>query len=181
MLIQPENFYTIHGTVKSGHFNVPENCKVFLQVINEHFQPFNTIIGFCLLPDSFLLLIKMRDEVSCEDFLKNSGLLPKAFQTFEEPGGMLLMGTLLKNALSKCMIEKAGIQQHKIEGIVTGELGQCLASIHLSPVKSGYCTAPGDWLYSSYNAYVSDKPTKIPREEVYELMGGKASFTQLHG
>jgi REP element-mobilizing transposase RayT len=52
--------------------------------------------------------------------------------------------------------------------------------IHLNPVKAGLCKDFSDWVYSSYNAIVSEKPTKILVKEVREWFGGLNEFIRIH-
>lgn len=50
----------------------------------------------------------------------------------------------------------------------------------MNPIKAGLCTDFSDWIYSSYNAIVSEKPTKIFVQEVREWFGGLNEFIRLH-
>lgn len=179
-MLKPEAFYCFSGSATTDLFNTPDACKNFLGLLNEKLNPFSTILGFCLLPNAFSLLIKIQDEVACESYLKQSGLMAKNFQTFDEASGMLLMGTLLKNQISKSVSAYEGIEKQQIEEVDSSMVGSMLSEIHLCPIKKGLCEKPSEWMFSSYNAFVSDKPTKIPREEVYQLIGGKEIFSQLH-
>ncbi len=52
--------------------------------------------------------------------------------------------------------------------------------IHLNPVKAGLCKDFSEWKYSSYNAIVSKKLTKIPVNDVLEWFGGLDEFITIH-
>ncbi len=180
MPVKPDSFYQIEGTVKPNWFSVPETCRGFLSAVNEALHDYATVAAFCILPDTFLLLIKTHGEVECENFLKGIGLLQKNFQTFDEAGGILVMSTLLKNQLSKSLQGPHELKDHSVKEISTTGLGRSLADIHLEPVRKGLITSPQEWMFSSYNAYQSDKVTKIPREEILSMIGGKQAFLELH-
>ncbi len=179
--MKPEGFYRINGLAANAGFSQPELCKTFLQAVNQDLGAFCQVFAFCLVPTEFELLVKLNNDASCEAYLKSAGAIAKDYLTFEEPGGSILLSTLLKNKLSGFFSRQTVITQHSISSIDATELSENIAAIHLYPVKTGLCAKPEDWLYSSFNAFVSDKPTKIPREEVFQLLGGKAVFHQLHG
>ena len=53
--------------------------------------------------------------------------------------------------------------------------------IHNNPQKHGFVDDFRDWLWSSYHALVSDKPTHIRRDQVLNWFGGISPFTETHG
>ena len=55
-----------------------------------------------------------------------------------------------------------------------------LTYIHLNPVSHQFVEHASDWHYSSYQAYLSEKPTKISRNEGLSWAGGSAAFLKLH-
>jgi putative transposase len=50
----------------------------------------------------------------------------------------------------------------------------------LNPVKHKLTNDFSNWKYSSFNAYLSDKPSKINRDLVLEWFGGKEEFKKFH-
>jgi len=56
----------------------------------------------------------------------------------------------------------------------------CIAFIHNNPVKHGFCTFPDNWKFSSYNAIIYNKPTKIKREEVISWFENINNFVDYH-
>jgi len=57
-------------------------------------------------------------------------------------------------------------------------LRQAINYIHRNPVHHEFCKDPGEWKYSSYNSYLSSKPTKVKSREGVLLFGGRDSFLQ---
>ena len=41
---------------------------------------------------------------------------------------------------------------------------QKLHYIHMNPVRAGLCKHPGEWRWSSYNAYLTHEPGSVPIE-----------------
>ncbi len=52
--------------------------------------------------------------------------------------------------------------------------------IHLNPVRSGLCSKPDEWKFSSYNSIISDKETKIKRIEILKWFNDIESFIKIH-
>jgi hypothetical protein len=56
----------------------------------------------------------------------------------------------------------------------------CIAYIHSNPVKDGFVSKIEDYKWSSFTSIISDKPTKLDREFVLNLYGGKGNFLLFH-
>ncbi|SMO75245.1 hypothetical protein [Fodinibius sediminis] len=52
--------------------------------------------------------------------------------------------------------------------------------IHNNPVHHGFVEDINDWPHSSWQAYVTDRSTKINRAEGVEWFGEREVFEQLH-
>jgi putative transposase len=52
--------------------------------------------------------------------------------------------------------------------------------IHNNPVHHGFCELPEDYPWTSYLSCVSEKPTKLKREKVIDLFGGREKIPLLH-
>jgi hypothetical protein len=50
----------------------------------------------------------------------------------------------------------------------------------MNPQKHGFVHDFRDWPFSSYHALVSNKPTRLAREEVLVRFGGLAAFEAAH-
>ena len=55
-----------------------------------------------------------------------------------------------------------------------------VAYIHRNPQTHGLVNDFRDWPWSSYGAMLSEKPTKVMREDVLEWFGGRAAFVDGH-
>jgi len=53
--------------------------------------------------------------------------------------------------------------------------------IHANPVHHGLIERMDSWSFSSYQAYLFDKPTKLAAKEVLEIFGGRKKFLEFHG
>jgi putative transposase len=59
--------------------------------------------------------------------------------------------------------------------------GAMIYYIHANMMLHGLMSDFTDYFWSSYQAYLSDKPSKIAKEEVLNYFGGKAAFLEFHG
>lgn len=57
---------------------------------------------------------------------------------------------------------------------------QCLIYIHLNPVLHNYVAYPEDWNYSSFTAFLSDKPSRIMRQEAISWFDDMDNFNFMH-
>ena len=51
---------------------------------------------------------------------------------------------------------------------------------HKNAVHHGYTATIGDWKHDAYHSLISDKPTKLLRDEVLNWFGGKEKFIEFH-
>ena len=66
--------------------------------------------------------------------------------------------------------------------IIEDETGICKVThyVHANPVHHGFVAKLSDWKYSSYNTYLSNTSTKISRQIIVDIFGGKEYFTKYH-
>ena len=55
-----------------------------------------------------------------------------------------------------------------------------IAYIHQNPQKHGFVTDFREWPYSSYSAFLSTRPTHLPRERVLAWFGGTQELATFH-
>lgn len=59
-------------------------------------------------------------------------------------------------------------------------LSHLIVYIHANAVKHKLVKCIADYSWSSYSSIISDKPTKLSRQEVFHLFGGKDRFIETH-
>ncbi|NOY57552.1 MAG: hypothetical protein GXO75_01280 [Calditrichaeota bacterium] len=52
--------------------------------------------------------------------------------------------------------------------------------IHNNPIHHHYRDSYEKWPFSSYNAFLSNSPTKVRREDVLDWFGSKSAFIEFH-
>lgn len=180
MTLLPESLYSISCESAIKIFNEVESQRLFLSEFNDLLSPLCGLYAFVLLPEGVNMIINTTSEIDWESYLRQNNLLIKDYDVFQEAGGMLLMGTLVQNKISAFIKKHIPTGKYTISSLETANLGPQLAAVHLLPVQKKLCANPVDWLFSSYNAFLSDKPTRIPRQQILNLIGGSEAFRTLH-
>ena len=174
-----------HGNGDDNLFREAKNYPFFLEKYQQHINPIAETIAWCLMPNHFHLLVKIKDEVSLErDFpkfktlenltneerqLKLSNLLSKQFSNFFSSYSQSFnkvyqrRGSLfLKNFKRKLIDNEA-------------YLHQLIIYIHTNPIKHGFTSHLLDWEWTSYSTFSQNYPVLIT-----ELFGQENNYHQIH-
>ncbi|MFO7656252.1 MAG: transposase [Bacteroidales bacterium] len=175
-MLAPEQIYHIynHANGNESLFRNDDNFIYFLEKYDEHLRLVANTYAYCLMPNHFHLLVKIKDEKS---------IIGGAFQKFGTFGKLsmqLFISKQFSNFFSsytqsynkvynrKGSLFMPNFKKNLIENITY--LKNVLNYIHMNPVLHGFVKAPFEWKYSSYNAYFSGKETKIPHQLVLEAI-----------
>ena len=184
----PENLYHVysHGNNTDNIFRTDENYHYFLMKFNQYISPIADTFAYCLMPNHFHFALCIKEEEELTAHFKTK--LAKDPQGFENLAGLIsrTFGNFL-NAYAKAynkMYERRGslfldnIQRKKIEN--ENYLTKLIHYIHYNPVHHGFVKEIEEWKHSSYHAFLSNKKTKLNRENVLEWFGGKNDFEKFH-
>lgn len=151
-------------------FREKENYIYFLKLINKYILPIANIYSYCLLPNHFHFILRIKD----------SKELPEKYQTNKTKVSQPFSN--LFNAYTKAFNKKYGrkgslFQKHPKHILITNEkylrnlivYVNCNSSHHeIEDYKS--------YKYSSFKALIGNKPTKICRTDVIELFDTKENL-----
>jgi putative transposase len=163
-------------------FREPANYQFFLSRFHRHLSPVADTFSYCLLPNHFHCVLRIKDEPVIKDLFseikkKNS------FTAERSPDFIMERVSNLLNSYTKSynkMYNRKGslfIDYCRRVAIEDGpQFGATIFYIHKNPVHHGYCKNMEDWHWSSYHAFLSDKPTLLCRAEVLEWFGGIKGF-----
>ena len=187
--MEPGKFYHIynHGNGSDNLFRTDENYHYFLKKFADHVNPIADTFAWCLMPNHFHFLIQIKEEEEVLDYYKLlkpgkdlsgfhnlTGLVSKSFSNFF-------------NGYTKAYNEKFNrkgklfLQSFKRKEVTNGEyLCKLIYYIHSNPVHHGFTKSVDEWTYSSYQSFLSLKPTKVQRDEVLKLFYGTEEFTRFH-
>ena len=176
--MEPGCFYHIYnrGNNREDIFREEENYRFFLQRYKRYVAQYVDTYAYCLMPNHFHFLIRVKDSVLGSEEREGSALTPleKAFRDFFISYAKSFnqryqrTGSLFQYKFRRKIIQD---DAHQMRLIVY---------IHRNPVKAGLCSVPEDWGYSSYRAIIGTASTSVPRDMVLGWFGGREGFLAAH-
>lgn len=157
------------------------NYVYFLDLVKKYLIDYVDILAYCLLPNHFHLVIKVRDVI----FLKDD--IPAL--TNEEEIGKFVSNQFRKMfvaytmAINKQEGRTGNLFDRSFKRLEITEheyLQYVIFYTHYNPEKHGLIDDFKKFRFSSYQAFHSSQATGISREFVFELFEGKSGFLNYH-
>jgi REP element-mobilizing transposase RayT len=169
-------FYHIYnrGTNREDIFVQERNYRYFLQLYTKHIEPAAETYAYCLLKNHFHVLVRIKDMEEQD---------PKGFQ---KPLGSIAFSNFFNayaKAINKAYGRTGSLFQHpfgRIPVLTQSYLIQLVRYIHLNPQKHGLVTDFRQWPYSSYQAHLSNQPTRLQRDDVLGWFDGAQGLVAAH-
>lgn len=181
-LLPGEKYHILSRAVGNEKlFLTEENYRFFLARYRKYVSPVADTYCYCLLPNHFHSLVKIKEEPAIFSLLGEqitpeqlpakiswqfSKLLNSYAKAYNKANSR--KGALFIDFLRRVPIEK------------DEQFGATVFYIHKNPVHHGYCNAMEEWRWSSYNAFLTEKPTMLLRDEVLDWFGGMKGFSDYH-
>ncbi len=194
-MLQPNTYYHIYNRVNGNDllFKNAENYSFFLQKFALYIHPIADVYCWCLMPNHFHFLIKIRtEEELILTFPKFKDALddltfPK-FKTLEKLERQLSkqfsnLFSCYTQAFIKVNNRKGSLfmKNFKYKEVNTDAyLSNLILYIHANPVHHGFVKNISDWQFSSYHTFLSYKPTQLKRLETLEISKGIDNFVVYH-
>jgi len=189
-----------HANGNENLFKHSENYEFFLGRIRKYVQPVSYVYSYCLMPNHFHLLLKIRERQELE----------RAFRKFEEErhfrnSGILVTRPLhyfsdeeLNQKISNCFsnafnsytqtFNKAYGRRGSLfrpnmkskEVIADDSFCQVARYIHNNPIHHRFEKSLSSWPFSSYNLLLGESDTWLDRDYVLNIFGGKEKFVEYH-
>jgi putative transposase len=155
-------------------------------------------LAYSLLPNHFHIILKVKDELDLEtvlskESLKNRSLNRERFSELnlkdDNVSGKLVVKQLKRLFITYSMAinkqeERVGIlfdpKYKRLEITNDGYLKYAIFYTHYNSEKHGIVTDFKTYKYSSFHALTVKSQTKINRDYVFDLFGGKSSFLNYH-
>ncbi len=170
-------YYHIYnrGVNKSNIFFEQTNYYYFLNRFHQYLGKYVKVLAYCLMPNHFhfFILINEDDEVTSKNG-KPISLLEKAFRDFF---------ISYAKGINKRYKRTGSLFQYKFKRKEIQDEGHftwLIYYIHMNPVKAGIYKSLKEYRYSSFNALITNKPTKVARANVLEWFGGKGALEEFH-
>jgi len=165
-------------------FREDRNYSFFLSRYQKYISPVADTYSYCLLPNHFHFLIRIKDEQTINALQQTK----KKIQTPRLSALVMQQFSNLLNSYTKSFnntyARKGSLfidYLRRVEIETDKQFGATIFYIHKNPVHHGSCEKMEDWKWSSYNTILSLKPTKLLRQETLDWFGGIKGFTDYHG
>jgi REP element-mobilizing transposase RayT len=183
--LEPDGFYHIYNRANGNEkiFLNTENYSFFLNQYSKYLGNLIETYSFCLLPNHFHLLVKIKSEQELKTIIDEASkttewdsakFLSKQFSNFFSS---------YTQAFNKVQGRRGSLfmKNYKRKRINDEKyLLKLVHYIHYNPIEAGLAINLEEWKFSSYNTILSDKGTKIERQKVIDLFSDKANFIAFH-
>lgn len=184
---EPDKFYHVfnHAVGSEDLFKNDENKRYFLEKYAKYIEPICATYCYCLMNNHFHFMVKVRSEAELLQFFaakKRREVVPslhdivmqefsnffnayaKAFNKIYDRKGALFIDYVRRTELDSFDYQKEIIQY-----------------IHFNPIKHGFVDKAQEWRFTSFHAFVTDKPTRLERDMVLNYyFKGKDDFLEVH-
>ena len=168
MKFQPGRVYHVYnrGNNRERIFFKEDNYRYFLVKMRKHLLPHAEVLAWCLMPNHFHWMIRVRDEVEMGRFTQDLGTFfssyTRAIQNQEARTGSLFQ------------------QQYRTKELATPEyLLHCFCYVHQNPLRAVLEVEPGQWPWSSFRDYVGLRSGQLCAQAVAaELLDLPASAAE---
>lgn len=177
---EADRYYHIvnHAVGSENLFRNPENYRYFLNRYAHHTNTVFETFAYCLMPNHFHLLVKIQSvEELSKDLKFNNDVHKYVMQKFSN----------LLNGYAKAYNIRFGRKgalfvDYTKRFLVDSDsyFTAVVNYIHQNPVNHGFVEDLSEWAYSSYHSLVSEKTTRLKRDEVINWFGDKQHFVRFH-
>jgi putative transposase len=173
-------YYQIYnrGNNRQNLFIEERNYYHFFKLYAKYILPIADTFAYCLLPNHFHLLVRILTPQ--EQTLRVSETLRVSKSPSQQFGNLF---NAYAKAINKAYNRTGSLFENPFGRVpVTTEpyLVCLVAYIHQNPQKHGFVADFGEWPFSSYHAVLSQKPTRLERDEVLAWFQSPAAFQDAH-
>jgi len=166
-ILESDYYYHIYnrGNGKVNLFVNEDNYYYFLSLMRKYILPVADIYAYCLLPNHFHFLIRIKDDVQnpSQAFSNYFNAYSKAFNKQEKRSG-----SLFQRPFKRIKIDTEDY------------LRSLLVYIHCNSEIHGITADFSKYIYSSYQTYFSNSPTSIKREVGIGWFNDLENFKFMH-
>jgi len=160
------------GNNREDLFFEERNYGYFLKLYARYVEPVADTYAYCLLRNHFHLLVRIKTVEEQE------GLKPR--NPSQQFGNLFNAYT---KAINRAYQHTGSLFENPFGRILVtsdGYFTQLISYIHRNPQKHGFVDDFRAWPYSSYRAFLSEKPTRLKRDDVLAWFDGPEAFEAFH-
>lgn len=162
------------------------NYDYFLRLLRKNIDPLAEILAYCLIPNHFHLVIKVKDEIPGELFPLNQ------YRTNTVPADVI--GKLVSENFRKLFISYAQAinkQENRVSSLFEAKfkrleildqdyLERVIYYVHSNPTKHGLAADFTSYKHSSYQCFKESGRSIANRKLVFKIFGGRENFFEFH-
>jgi len=172
----PGRYYHIYNRGNNGEniFREERNYRYFLQLYAQYIHLIAETYAYCLMVNHFHLLLRIREAQDCQSSEDWQSYVSLQFRNF--------FSTYTK-AMNKAYKRTGSLFEKPFKRkLVDNEsyFISLIAYIHRNPQTHGFIDDFRQWPWSSYGVVLSQKPTKVQRDDVLGWFGGRSAFEDGH-
>jgi putative transposase len=192
----PDTFFHLynHAVWNENLFRNENNYQYFLRKFGAYSEPICQTFAYCLMPNHFHFLIRVKSPQEIVDFyiekqkIKDPNFVPVINpETFDYHDFVMQQFQNMCNgyaqAYNKMFQRKGALFMDYIKRKSVNDesyFTNLVHYIHYNPVHHNFIKDLKDWKYSSYQSFLSDKPTRLQRNEVLSWFGNVSNFISFH-
>lgn len=179
---------------KEKLFLSDENRYFFLKKYSHYLSPFIDTYCWCLLPNHFHFLVRIKSEKEIYQGIDNKGLQDQTISEKRFRENLISLSEIIEFSFKRFFqsYSLAFNKSHKRKGnlfykpfkrvVVKKErhFTQTIIYIHANAVKHRIVKDFSAYKWSSWNSILSDAPTQLLRNEVIDWFGGKKQMIKDH-
>jgi len=184
-MLAPEDVYHIYNCANGTEnlFREERNYHFFLEKYFKYAHPIAETFAYCLMPNHFHIMVRIRSEEDLTGFENLSGLAIKKFGNLFNSYAKAYNKTY--NRRGSLFMRPFKKKKVKNEAYFT----RLILYIHNNPVKHGFVKNMWDWPYSSLHLFAADNKAirfgskfkeLLNRKEVIDWFGGLQEFRAMH-
>ncbi len=182
-------FYHIYnrGNNRDNIFYTTDNYLYFLRKHDTYLSPFLETYAYCLLPNHFHLLVRVRNEAEILQaakalkYMKLGKPITAVDIIISETFRRFFMA--YAKAINKQTGRVGSLFQKKFKRKLVDNQAyftSLILYIHANPQQHGICEDYKTYPHSSYNRILIDKPSKLYKKEVLAWFNGTDEYAQFH-
>lgn len=173
------------GNNRENVFFEQRNYRHFLRLYAKYVEPIADTYAYCLLPNHFHLLVRIKTVEEQEKTLGVNNQTPRVTtaRVLKPSQQFSNLFNAYAKAINKAYGRTGSLFENPLGRIaVTSDsyFSQLVVYIHRNPQKHGLVDDFSTWPYSSYPAVLSTKPTRLKREQVLEWFDGSEGLVASH-
>lgn len=179
--LESGHYYHIYnrGNNRENIFIEERNYRYFMQLYQKYILPVCDTFAYCLMRNHFHVLVRVKElQNQTSEVLKTSEVSSK---TITQPFSNLFNS--YAKAINTTYKRTGSLFQNRFGRVEVDSdryFAQLIHYIHFNPQKHGFVEDFRQYPYSSYQAIVSEKSTRLCKDEVLNWFQGKDSFVKIH-